>query len=59
MTYKIKRKVVRHRVVDVGRKGHHYLLVAVKTGKGKRGGKTEARLVEYKKHRKRGESPFK
>ena len=62
MTYKTKkskrRKVLRYRVIDVGRTGHHYLLIAVKKGKGKRGGRTEAELVRYKKHRKRGESPF-
>ena len=58
MVYKAK-KVIRYRVKDVGRKGHHYLLIKVHKGKGKRGGTTKDELVEYKKSHKRGESLFK
>lgn len=39
------RKVMRYRMKDVGRKGHHYLEIAVRTGVGPRGGKTTGKLV--------------
>ncbi|MEM4973491.1 MAG: hypothetical protein QXR87_07300 [Candidatus Hadarchaeales archaeon] len=35
------RKYMRIRAVDVGRPGHHYILVGVKRTKGPRGGRTE------------------
>jgi len=43
-----KRKVKATRVIDVGRKGHHYLQVDILTGKGPRGGKTSAKLITKK-----------
>ena len=47
------RHIKRVRMVDVGRKGHHYLEVDVLTGVGPRGGKTVAHLVTKKALQKR------
>lgn len=62
MTYKQHHKTckpLRYRVKPTGEK-HEYLLIKVlpKKCKGKRGGRTEAELVKFKHHHKKGESPF-
>ena len=36
-----KGKYIRYRMVDVGRKGHHYIKIGVRKTKGKSGGYTE------------------
>lgn len=46
-----KKRFVRIRAVDVGRVGHHYLLIGIKKKKGKRGGRTAA--IKMKKYKKR------
>lgn len=45
------RKYIRIRAKDVGRPGHHYILVGIKKKKGPRGGRTEkiGLLRKYKK----------
>jgi hypothetical protein len=47
-----KRKVKRYGAKDVGRKGHHYIRIAVLTGKGRRGG-TTIKIGKLKKYKKR------
>lgn len=39
------------RTIDVGRPGHHYIRVGIKTKKGKRGGRTEM-IGGLKKHKR-------
>lgn len=53
MVRKRRGKAVRYRIKDVGRKGHHYLQIAVKRTKGKRGGRTVGKLITKKELRKR------
>ena len=50
-----KTKYERIRAKDVGRKGHHYILVGVRKKKGKRGGCTEkiGGLRKYKRRKRR------
>lgn len=45
--------MVRYRIKDVGRKGHHYLQVRAGRKKGKRGGYTKGTLVTKAELRKR------
>jgi len=46
-----RRRFVRIRAKDVGRRGHHYIKIGVKRKKGKRGGRTViiGKLRKYKK----------
>lgn len=46
-----KRKYVRIRAKDVGRKGHHYIKIGVRRSRGPRGGRTEriGGLRKYKR----------
>lgn len=48
------KKYIRIRAKDVGRPGHHYILVGVRRKKGPKGGRTEkiGRLRKYKKRKK-------
>lgn len=41
------RRVLRYRMKDVGRPGHHYLEIKVLKGEGPRGGRTEAKLITH------------
>ena len=47
------RNILRWRTMDVGRKGHDYLKVAVVSGKGPKGGTTLAKLVAKKDIKKK------
>ena len=46
-----RRKLLRIRTIDVGRRGHHYIKIGVYSKKGKRGGRTKSLggLRKYKK----------
>ena len=46
-------KIIRYRIKDVGRKGYHYLQIAVVKQKGKRGGRTIATLITKRELEKR------
>lgn len=48
-----KLKIIRYRIKDVGRKGYHYLQIAVVKQKGKKGGRTIATLITKKELERR------
>ena len=50
---KLKRKIIRYRIKDVGRKGHHYLQIGVTKRKGKRKGRTIATLITKRELQRR------